>query len=124
LKGAGELCERICWYGSGGSGANRRDGGAGGGKARGDDQLLGAIAFTLSEDVASTNKANSEGDVNSSTASLCRRKFDASVLSVETRRGMPSALVGAAGLCIAAGADDPDQPRPDSLVDSYTSGGG
>lgn len=120
---AGELCDRICWYGSGGSGASKRDGGGGGGYTRGDDQLLGAIALMLSEDVASTNKAKSDGDVNSSTASLCRRKFDPALV-VDTRRGRGSALVGATGLCIAAGADDPDHPRPDSASESNASGGG
>jgi hypothetical protein len=60
--------------------------------------------------------------VNSSTASLSRRKLDSAL--VETRRGMTSAPVGATGLCIAAGAEDPDQPRPNSFVESNTFGGG
>lgn len=77
LKGAGELRDRICWHGSGGKDASRRDGGGGGGGyPNSDDQLLVAIAFMLSDDVASTNRATSDGDVNSSTASLCRRKLD------------------------------------------------
>lgn len=61
--------------------------------------------------------------MNSSTASLCRRKFGPA-LAGDTRRGKGSAIVGTTGLCIAARADDPDHPRPDSASESNASGGG
>jgi len=85
----------------GGRGAASLDGEGGdirGGAAR--DEYHGALALIPRDDVASQKRANSEGEVKPSVASLSRLWSPKFILHAVT------------GVCITPGADDEESPLP------------
>lgn len=74
---------------------------------RGKEELLGlgeTAGLMLRDEVASTKRANSVGEVNSSTASLSRRNDGSGALAVMER-------------CNALGAEEVENPRP-AIIES------